>query len=282
MNASGPSHAFNTEAPDPHSSVATLTTLAAMPTPDPFLQKLTDALASLPFVEAVALGGSRARGTHRPDSDWDLGIYYRAGFDPEDLRRLGWPGTVSELGGWGGGVFNGGGWLTVDEQRVDVHYRDLDVVAAEIARAERGEFSIEPLMFHLAGIPTYLIVGELAGNRVLHGSLPSPEYPDALRRSAPRVWSDRAALHLSYAESGAARHGRLTQCAGLMAVAAAEYGHAILAGRGEWTTNEKDLLDRAGLRGADRILASLSGEPMNLTAAVDELRELGRAALPKA
>ncbi|WP_210508538.1 nucleotidyltransferase domain-containing protein [Naasia sp. SYSU D00057] len=248
----------------------------------PFLTEVTDALASLPSVEAVALGGSRARGTHRPDSDWDVGIYYRGAFDPEHLRRLGWPGTVSDLGGWGGGVFNGGAWLMVGERRVDVHYRDLDVVEAELARAERGEFGIEPLMFHLAGIPTYLVVGELAGNRVLHGSLPSPGYPEALRRSAPAVWADRAALHLSYAESGAARHGRLTQCAGLMAVAAVEYAHAVLAARGEWTTNEKDLLDRAGLRAADGILASLHSEPSSLLAAVAEMRELGRTALSQA
>jgi predicted nucleotidyltransferase len=33
-------------------------------------------LAGLPGVVAVVLGGSRAAGTHRPDSDWDLGLYY--------------------------------------------------------------------------------------------------------------------------------------------------------------------------------------------------------------
>lgn len=34
-------------------------------------------LGALPGIRAVVLGGSRARGTHRPDSDWDLGLYYR-------------------------------------------------------------------------------------------------------------------------------------------------------------------------------------------------------------
>lgn len=34
-------------------------------------------LTAVPGIRAVALGGSRARGTHRPDSDWDLGLYYR-------------------------------------------------------------------------------------------------------------------------------------------------------------------------------------------------------------
>jgi predicted nucleotidyltransferase len=56
-------------------------------------------LRALPSVEAVTLGGSRATGTHRADSDWDFAIYYRGRFDPADLRAVGWPGEVSEIGG---------------------------------------------------------------------------------------------------------------------------------------------------------------------------------------
>lgn len=109
-----------------------------------FLDHLADRLDVLPTVRAVALGGSRAQGTHGPDSDWDLAVYYRGSFDPADLRAVGWEGEVSEIGGWGGGVFNGGAWLTVDGRRVDVHYRDLDVVERELANAEEGRFHVEP------------------------------------------------------------------------------------------------------------------------------------------
>ncbi|KOG79760.1 DNA polymerase subunit beta, partial [Streptomyces varsoviensis] len=63
-----------------------------------FASHLTEQLASLPGVRAVALGGSRATGTHRPDSDWDFAVYYRGEFSPEALRALGWPGEVSEIG----------------------------------------------------------------------------------------------------------------------------------------------------------------------------------------
>ncbi|MGH3622693.1 MAG: nucleotidyltransferase domain-containing protein [Sciscionella sp.] len=56
-----------------------------------FLDRVADRLAALPGVQAVSLGGSRAQGTHRPDSDWDLGIYYRGEFDPQTLRDVGWP-----------------------------------------------------------------------------------------------------------------------------------------------------------------------------------------------
>lgn len=37
-------------------------------------------LAALPGVEVVTLGGSRVEGTRRPDSDWDLPLYYRGHF----------------------------------------------------------------------------------------------------------------------------------------------------------------------------------------------------------
>jgi predicted nucleotidyltransferase len=44
-------------------------------------------------VRAVTLGGSRAAGTTRPDSDWDFAVYYRGTFSPDSLRALGWPGN---------------------------------------------------------------------------------------------------------------------------------------------------------------------------------------------
>ena len=70
-----------------------------------FVDYVADHLADLPGVTAVSLGGSRASGVHTHLSDWDFGVYYRDRFDPEDLRALAWEGEVSEVGGWGGGVF---------------------------------------------------------------------------------------------------------------------------------------------------------------------------------
>ncbi|MEU7043391.1 nucleotidyltransferase domain-containing protein [Streptomyces varsoviensis] len=243
-----------------------------------FAARLAEQLASLPGVRAVALGGSRATGTHRPDSDWDFAVYYRGEFSPEALRALGWPGEVSEIGAWGGGVFNGGAWLTVGERHVDVHYRDLDDVEHQLAEAREGRFGIERLMFHLAGIPTYLVVAELAVNKVLQGELPRPEYPAPLRRAAFDQWWGTAQLTLAYARSAHAEHGRLTDCAGAIATAACQAAHAVLAARGEWVTNEKTLLDRAGLRGVDAILTALTPEPKALAAAIDEAGDMLRSA----
>jgi len=247
-----------------------------------FLDDVADALAALPGVAAVTLGGSRAQGTNRTDSDWDLAVYYRDRFEPEALRRIGWPGEVSELGAWGGGVFNGGAWLRIDGRPVDVHYRDLGVVEHELAEARAGRFHIEPLQFHLAGIPSYLVVAELAINRVLRGELPRPEYPPALRRAAPTVWWGSAEQIFEYARVNHARHGRLAACTGLVVVAASQAAHAVLAARGEWITNEKTLLDRAGLAALDELISTARPAPAALQRLVGDAYALAREAVDAA
>jgi predicted nucleotidyltransferase len=241
---------------------------------------VAERLSSVPGVTAVALGGSRAASTQRPDSDWDFSLYYRGLFEPEDLRALGWPGEISRIGGWGGGVFNGGAWLRAGDRPVDVHYRDLDEVEWHLAEAVEGRFRIERLLFHLAGVPTYIVVAELAVNVVLYGELPSPGgYPDRLRQAAHERWMADARRTLGYARSAYAGRGRLTETAGAIALAFAQGAHATLAARGEWITNEKALLDRAGFRRADEVLGALTADAGSLVAAVDAASDLiGEAA----
>jgi hypothetical protein len=170
----------------------------------------------------------------------------------------------------GRGVFNGGAWLQIDGRDLDVHYRDLDVVEYQLAEAEVGRFGIEPLMFHLAGIPSYPVVAELALHHVLRGELPRPAYPPPLRLAAPRVWWARAEQTFAYARATHARHRRLTQCIGLLAQATSQAAHAVLAARGEWVTNEKALLNRAGLENVDQLIAGATAEPGSLQAVTDQ------------
>jgi hypothetical protein len=227
-------------------------------------------LASLPGVQAVTLGGSRAAGTATEASDWDFAVYYRGdGFDPASLRSLGWPGEIFPIGGWGGGIFNGGAWLTAGDRRVDVHYRDLDYVEHHITEARSGRFNIERLLFYLAGIPTYIVAAELALNRVLHGELPRPDYPAELRRTAAARWRGDAEATLGYARAAHAARGHLADTAGAIACAACQAAHAVLAARGQWVTNEKKLIDQAGLRSVDDVLARLAPGTASLLSAVD-------------
>ncbi|GGW84987.1 hypothetical protein GCM10010383_12430 [Streptomyces lomondensis] len=50
----------------------------------------------------------------------------------------------------------------------------------------------------------------------------------------------------------------VTQVAGAIALAATQTAHAVLAARGEWVTNEKGLVGRAGLGEVDALVASLT------------------------
>jgi len=238
---------------------------------DRFVRRLGERLARVPGVLAVTLGGSRALGEHGPDSDWDLGLYYRGHLDVDGVRALGWPGRVFPLGGWGGGVMNGGAWLTVDGRRVDLHYRDLDSVERRIAEAELGRFEIERLLFHLAGVPTYLAVGELAISLTLAGELPRPGFPAALRVSAARRWREEARLTLAYVEAAHASRGDPLGCAGLLAQAVVQAAHGVLAASGEWALNEKRLVRRAGLGDLAGRFGRLGADPNALRATVEQL-----------
>lgn len=110
------------------------------------LRKVVDALKRVRRVRALVLGGSRARETHTPASDIDVGVYYRssdeldipalarAAAELDDAHR---GGLVTEIGGWGPWI-NRGGWLTVNGTVVDLLYRDADKVSRSSTNAWRA------------------------------------------------------------------------------------------------------------------------------------------------
>lgn len=160
------------------------------------LGRLVAALAPVRGVAAIALGGSRARGTATASSDYDIGLYYRDG-EPIDVAALGRVATVLDdrgagasvtpLGGWGPWI-DGGGWLLVHGVHVDLLYRNLDRAAAAIDDAHAGKVEgyYQPGHPH-AFLPT-IYMGEAACARILHdprGKLArlkarTEPYPDAL------------------------------------------------------------------------------------------------------
>jgi Nucleotidyltransferase domain len=232
---------------------------------------LGERLIEIPGVVAVALGGSRAGGLVHPDSDWDFGLYYRDAIRAEDVRALGFEGTVVEPGEWGR-LVNGGAWLTVEGQRVDLLYRDLDVVRHWIDEAEAGRYEVDRVEGYLAGMATYVLVGELAQAEVLAGELPRPEFPDALRQVARARWRRSAALSLAVADAAAARHD-VVSCAGLLAKAAVEVAQAALAERGDWALTEKGIVRHARLGArVEAIMAAPGDRPFELERAVSAMR----------
>jgi predicted nucleotidyltransferase len=245
-----------------------------MPPPLPApVATLAAELAALPGTVAVVLGGSRADGTQRPDSDWDLGLYYRESderFDPAAVRGLGHPGYVSRLGEWGP-IVHGGAWLTVGDTPVDVLFRDLDRVEGWLADAEEGRYAVLTQNGYVVGAPTYLPVGELATCRPLAGAeLPRPTFPDHLAAAAPARWEGRAGVSLMFAGTHA-RAGDAVCCAGTLVDATLCAAHARLTARREWARNEKRLVERAGLDPVQPLLARPGGTPGELRATVESV-----------
>src|SRR5262245_25679718 len=160
------------------------------------IAELVDVLAAMPGAAAVVLGGSRALGTSDEGSDWDLGLYYRGAID---LTALAARGVVHPPGAWGR-LMNGGAWLRCGGHKVDVILRDLDVVEHWSRRAEQGEFEVDALLGFLAGAPTYILSGELASCRPLHGgTIPAAPFPPKLRAAAPPRWRFSRSFSLDYA-----------------------------------------------------------------------------------
>jgi hypothetical protein len=141
---------------------------------------------------------------------------------------------------YGGAVFD------VDGRHFDIHYRNLDVVEHWTQEAVQGRFEVHILGFHLAGIPTYMLPGELAGGQTLWGELPRPDYPAALRASAPPFWLGRANRELDYAAFWADTENPIS-CGGSLAKAVLQSAHARLAYRGIWALNEKRMVQWAEL-----------------------------------
>jgi hypothetical protein len=235
------------------------------------VRELAERLIEIPGVVAVTLAGSRAGGVVHPDSDWDFGLYYRDAIRADDVRALGFEGTVVEPGAWGR-LLNGGARLRVEDQRVDLLYRELDAVKRWIDEAEVGRYELDQLEGYLAGMATYVLAGELALAEVLAGKLPRPAFPDALRQAAPGRWRRSARFSLAIADTAAARHD-VVSCAGLLAKAAIEAAQATLAERGEWALTEKGIIRRAALGArVEAIMAAPGDRPFELARAVTAMR----------
>ena len=239
-------------------------------TDEEFIETVVAACRGLPNAEAVNLGGSRARGDFRPDSDWDFAVYYRGEIDPRPLEELGWPGRVFRPFEWGQ-VMYGGAVFDLDGRHFDIHYRNLDVVEHWSREAEQGRFDVHILGFHLAGIPTYMLPGELASSRELWGELPRPTYPDALRKSAPPRWLGQANRELDYAGYWAAAANPIS-CAGTLAKVVLQGAHARLAHRGIWALNEKRMVQWADLTDLFGRFSSLGSSAEQLTLAIRDVR----------
>ncbi|MBO4204716.1 nucleotidyltransferase domain-containing protein [Micromonospora echinofusca] len=250
-------------------------------------------LVAVDGVVAVALGGSRARGTHRPDSDWDLGLYYRGRLDVDGLRTVAatvadGPVELTGPGGWGPWV-DGGGWLRIGGAAVDWIYRDTDRVRSVWADCRAGRYQVGTQPGHPLGFYSHAYAGEVALGRVLAdptGELTAlhaatRHYPPAL--GAALVAAGWEAGFLLDGATKAVPAGDSSYLAGCLFRVVGVLVHALHGRAGRWLVNEKGMVDAAGtLPGAPpgfaerahRLLAAPGRRPDELAASVAEARRL--------
>ena len=207
---------------------------AIPPEKQDLLNAVVARLSAVLGVAALALGGSYARGTHRPGSDLDVGIYYHEDrpFNIDDIRAAAAefapanPPDVTDFYGWGAWV-NGGAWVHTPVTKVDFLYRSIEQVRRTIDEARQGitrhDFDQQPAfgfysVIYLAEtnicMPLFDPEGTLAELKALVAS-----YPLALKEKtvASMLWmAEFSLLHADgYAEKGDgyATAGTLTRVA---------------------------------------------------------------------
>ncbi|MBL1091029.1 MULTISPECIES: nucleotidyltransferase domain-containing protein [Streptomyces] len=245
------------------------------------MEEIAARIAQVPGVVGVMLGGSRARGTHRADSDWDLGVYYRGESDLTALEALaaevtGGPVEVFGPGAWGPWV-NGGAWLVLpDGRHVDWILRDLDRVRRVWEDCRAGRFETGMQAGHPLGFWSPAYPGEVALGRVLadagDGELAALKeetraYPPALRTSltGTAVWDAGFSVAMAGKSSAAQDVLHAALC---LSRAVGQLVQALYAHHGAWCLNEKGALAAA---------AALPGTPSDFAPrATALLAHLGR------
>lgn len=227
---------------------------------DPLASRLSEALCSVPGLAALVLGGSRARGTAGPTSDYDFGLYYerqapldvaalKAALDP--LVDVAGEAQLTSLGEWGPWI-NGGGWLSIDGRKVDLLYRDLDRARAVIADCRAGHVSMDYQPGHPHGFCSAIWMGEIALCRPLFDrtgavaalKLLTDPYPDGLRQAliARFHWEVRFAVDVA---ATAIARGEQTHIAGSAYRALACVAQVLFAANRRYLINEKGALAEA-------------------------------------
>lgn len=241
----------------------------------PAIKELADSLAAVPGVEALVLGGSRARDDAGPGSDYDIGLYFhsRSPFLVQDLARAvsasidtTSEGSLTAIGEWGPRIV-GGGWLSVRGMPVDLLYRCVEDVEATIDSALEGIVQVDYQPGHPHGFVSAIWLAEVHHCKPIFDpngvveklKLRLDPYPRALALALV----DRFQWEIAFAAGNAAKAiGRndRSYVAGSIFRALACAAQVICALNGAYVMNEK---------GAMRLAASLPVTPAELAHRVD-------------
>jgi predicted nucleotidyltransferase len=135
---------------------------------DLIINRVVEALNSIDGIDAIVLGGSRAKGNYTAKSDIDVGIYYTNGdlLDLEELDRVATElddehrhNLITKIGEWGPWI-NGGGWLCIDGYAVDLLLRDMTKVNDVIEDCLHKRITIDYQPGHPHGFVNSIYVAE--------------------------------------------------------------------------------------------------------------------------
>jgi Polymerase beta, Nucleotidyltransferase len=234
-----------------------------VPTPtdlDGITELLSSKLWGLDGAEAIVLGGSHARGNARGDSDIDIAVLYRdsKSIDIEQVRVIAnevndtVDPVVVGVGGWGPWV-NGGAWLTIGGQRVDVLYRSIDAYQRVITEAHLGNAEHDWLQQPPYGFPSVAYLGEIEICRVLLDPRDIVStlrdqvrpYPIALKNNLISGFLWGAEFTVENTRKPAGRNDAYATLGGITR-AAAMLTFALFALNEEYYTTDKGALDLTG------------------------------------
>jgi hypothetical protein len=262
------------------------------------LTAINEDLQNVPDIVAVVLGGSYARGLARPDSDIDIGLYYREKlpFSVDRVRSVAesicTPGTVpvvTQPYDWGPWV-NGGAWIQTPVGKVDFLYRNLDQVERVIEEGRRGIWRHDYDQQPPYGFRSVVYFGETHFSVPLHD--PEGEiarlktavarYPQLLKNRIVKdsLWNVEFSLRICHSFEDAADTCNATGC---MTRVAHFLTHALFALNEEYFLSDKYavlLLDQFEKRPREftrRLAAVLSkpgGNPAELRKSSELLSEL--------
>jgi hypothetical protein len=260
--------------------------------------EMVDRLRRVAGVAAIALGGSRARGTATPRSDIDLALYY-APDHPLDLDALRQAAqavddehradALTPIGGWGLWI-NGGGWLHVRSMPLDLLYRDLHQAADCIQQCRAGTVTIAYQPGHPHGFLNAIYMAEVALCRIewdpqhvlWNLKTQTDPYPAALKQALIERFFWEARFALQNARKGVP-YADVAYVAGCLFRGVSCLTQTLFALNERYLMNEKGAValavsfPRAPARLAERVtgaFSSLSDRGENLESAIDTLDAL--------